>query len=77
MKIKAEKIKVPSLKLPYAVIERNWQGDGHPDVPRLCSYDRLVATFSDLCRAGSFAHMMQFTQAKSSPVDFNKKGIGR
>lgn len=43
---KAEKIKVPTLKLQWGVLHRIWQSDGEP-IPRLCRFDSLIATFAE------------------------------
>ena len=43
MRMKAEKLKVPAVKLDYAVIERIWKSDDHPCTARLCSWDRIIA----------------------------------
>ncbi len=56
MKKQAEKIKVPSLKLQWAVLERIYRSDNHPGTPRLCSWDRVIATFEDKDWADVFQH---------------------
>lgn len=56
--VKAEKIKVPILKLQWGVLYRIWQSDRY-NPPRLCSFDSLMATFTKKEEAEEYAHERQ------------------
>jgi len=86
---RAEKLKVPSLKLKYAVLERIYGSDNHPGTERLCSFDRVIATFEqkrdaefirDRHEGKSPNHVYEITETvnlKEARITGSKQGNGK